>query len=63
LALAKLQKQPTYYAIRYRNVRIIHTNKFPYAVHFFIDEDLIVITAIVYAGRDPNVSSGRLLNE
>ena len=38
--IINLQKHPTAYAVRYKNVRIAHTDKFPYAIHFFIDDDL-----------------------
>ena len=58
--ITNLQKYPTAYAVRYKNVRIAHTEKFPYAIHFFIDNDLIVITAIIYSGRDPKMTFDRV---
>jgi ParE toxin of type II toxin-antitoxin system, parDE len=58
--ISNLQKHPAAYAIRYKNVRIAHTEKFPYAIHFFIDNDLIVITAIIYNGRDPKMTFNRV---
>lgn len=58
--ITNLQKLPTAYAVRYKNVRIAHTDKFPYAIHFFIEGDLIVITAIIYAGRNPEIASARI---
>ena|ERR1700761_8926738 len=58
--ITRVQKQPTQFAIRYKNVRVAHTNKFPYAVHFFVDNDIIVITAIIYGGRDPIITSTRV---
>jgi ParE toxin of type II toxin-antitoxin system, parDE len=59
-AIIKLQERPTLYAIRYKNVRVVHTDKFPYSIHFFVDGNLIVITAIVYAGRDPKITLDRV---
>jgi plasmid stabilization system protein ParE len=59
-AINKLQKQPTLYAIRYKNVRVVHTDKFPFAIHFIIEENLIIITAIIYAGRDPQITFERV---
>ncbi len=59
-AIIHLQQHPTIYAIRYKNVRVVHTHKFPYAIHYFIDENLIVITAIIYSGRDPKITLDRL---
>ena len=58
--ITNLQKYPTAYATRYKNVRIAHTEKFPYAIHFFIDNDLIVIIAIIYNGRDPKITFDRV---
>ena len=58
--ITNLQKYPTAYATRYKNVRIAHTDKFSYAIHFFIDNDLIVITAIIYSGRDPKITFDRV---
>ena len=55
-------KTPTAYAIRYKNVRIAYQAVFPYAIHFYIDEqqNIIVITAIVFAGRDPDFAKSRI---
>jgi plasmid stabilization system protein ParE len=58
--ITNLQESPALYAIRYKNVRIVHTDKFPYAIHFFVDGNLIVITAIIYSGRDPKLTFGRV---
>ncbi|HEY9342933.1 MAG TPA: hypothetical protein VIQ23_15230 [Hanamia sp.] len=62
LAIVNLQKTPTAYAIRYKNVRIAYPAVFPYAIHFYIDEqqNIIVITAIVFAGRDPDFAKTRI---
>jgi plasmid stabilization system protein ParE len=54
-----LQKNPTMFAIRYKNVRIAHTEKFPYAIHFVIDNDTILITSITHNARDPKVNWDR----
>lgn len=58
--ITNLQKYPNAYAIRYNNIRIAHTEKFPYAIHFFIDNDLIVIIAIIYSGRNPKITLDRV---
>lgn len=43
------------HAVRYRNVRIAHPKRFPYNIHFYIDETNLaaMITAIVHSKRDP----------
>ena len=58
--IINLQKYPNAYAIRYNNIRIAHTEKFPYAIYFFIDNDLIVIIAIIYSGRNPKITLDRV---
>ena len=62
ITITNLQKFSAAYAIRYKNIRIPHTGKFPYAIHFFIDEQqsIIVITAIIFAGRNPNLAKDRI---
>lgn len=51
-AIEKISTHPTAFAIRYKNTRIIHTEKFPYAIHFFVDDNRVVITAIIFNRRD-----------
>ena len=49
-AILKVLKMPSAYAIRYRNIRIAHPNVFPYNIHFYIDEDnlIVVFTGIIF---------------
>ncbi len=49
----KIARYPTAFAIRYRNVRIDHTHKFPFAIHFLVDElnKIIYIIAIIHSRR------------
>ncbi|MBX2905315.1 MAG: type II toxin-antitoxin system RelE/ParE family toxin [Taibaiella sp.] len=53
-AFRRLLSNPYAFAIRYRNVRIIHPETFPYGIHFYIDEALkaIVIVSILHDYRD-----------
>jgi hypothetical protein len=52
-AIASIFKMPSAYAVRYKNVRIAHTKKFPYNIHFYIDEIKlqIVVIGIVHNKR------------
>ena len=52
-ALLKIQDSPTVYSIRYKNIRIVYTKKFPYALHFIIKEDAVYIIAIIYSAQYP----------
>lgn len=61
-AITQLAKMPKANAVRYNNVRIAHSKKFPYAIHYYIDATIgyIVIVAIVHTARNPDVSQGRI---
>jgi plasmid stabilization system protein ParE len=55
-AIEQILKNPGAYAIRYKNVRIAHTETFPYAIHFLIEDERIIVTAIIYDRRDPAIA-------
>lgn len=59
-AILQILKNPGAYAVRYKNVRIAHTGTFPYAIHFFAENDTIVITAIIYDRRNPELTLQRI---
>ena len=56
----RIQTNPLAFAVRYRDVRIAHTAKFPYALHFYLEENRIVITAIIFQGRNPFLAISRV---
>lgn len=58
-SIERICTHPTAFAIRYKNTRIIHTEKFPYAIHFFVEADKIVITAIIFNRRDTQIIQER----
>ena len=59
-AILQILKNPGTYAVRYKNVRIAHTKTFPYAIHYFTeDDDTVVIIAIVYDRRNPEITMKR----
>lgn len=59
IAIGHILENPGAYAVRYKTVRIAHTKKFPYAIHFFINDEIVVITAIIYERRDPELTFNR----
>lgn len=58
--LLTLEKNPIF-RIRYDNVRCLPVKKFPYMVHFTVDEDQQVVTicAVFHTSLDPNKWKGR----
>ena len=59
ITINNILNNPGAYAVRYKSVRIAHTKKFPYAIHFFISNESIIITAIIYERRDPELTFDR----
>jgi plasmid stabilization system protein ParE len=59
--ITRLHKKPHHYEVRYKNIRIAYPDVFPYAIHFYIDENQnrIVIIAITHQRRDPGFPQGR----
>ncbi|KQR72642.1 type II toxin-antitoxin system RelE/ParE family toxin [Pedobacter sp. Leaf176] len=60
-SILKLQNHPKSYEIRYKNIRSVFTEVFPYAIHFFIDDKLkqVVIIAILHQSRNQNINQDR----
>ena len=52
----KLKKQP-FYQVRYDNVHCLPLHKFPYLIHYTINETerLITIRAVFNTSRDPKI--------
>ena len=60
--ITKIVKMPSAYAVRYRNVRIVHTKIFLYNVHFYIDDEKaqVVIIGIIHNKRSNALFLDRL---
>ncbi|WP_439488309.1 type II toxin-antitoxin system RelE/ParE family toxin [Algoriphagus sp.] len=53
IAIDELTHQPQKFQIRYQNVRIHFLKKFPYGIHFQINENSILIIAVFHTSRKP----------
>lgn len=60
LVVEALKLRPLVHAIRYKNVRFAQLNKFPYAVHYFIDEVSLTVNIIAVQHTAINPSSWRV---
>ncbi|TKC02332.1 type II toxin-antitoxin system RelE/ParE family toxin [Pedobacter cryotolerans] len=60
-ALVRVQNNPKGYEIKYKKIRSAFTDVFPYAIHFFIDDEYkrIVIVAILHQNRNPKLHQNR----
>lgn len=61
-AIERIVDMPQVFSIRYKKVRIAHPKRFPYNIHFYIDEPntAVVITAIVHSKRHPKIAKKRI---
>lgn len=46
---------PLAFQIKYKNVRMVLLEQFPYQIHYFIDDDSmqIIVLAVIHAYRNP----------
>lgn len=51
LKLDKIEQNPNHFQCRYRNIRIAHLGKFPFSIHFLVEEDVIFILKILHQKR------------
>lgn len=60
-SINRLQKNPLNYEIKYKNIRIVYCDIFPYAIHFYMNEveKQLVIVAIIHQHRDPEYPKTR----
>lgn len=49
--LEEIEQNPKHFQLRYRNIRIAHFDKFPFSIHFFIEEKRIYILKILHQKR------------
>jgi len=52
-----LSSSPQIYAIRYKEIRCMVIKKFPYMVHFYINDDTCVVEvlAVISTNRNPKI--------
>lgn len=52
-----LNKTPYIYSIRYKQIRCVLVNKFPYMIHFYINEEarIVEVLAVISTDRNPKI--------
>ena len=48
-----IEKNPELFQIRYKNIRIAFTERFPYGIHYTIEENKIFIHAVMKTSKKP----------
>ncbi len=58
-AINSLNKSPQIYAVRYKQIRCLKTIKFPYMIHFYINDknNTVEILAVISTDRNPAIWS------
>lgn len=54
-AFSLIERNPLGFQIRYDDVRIAFTNRFPYGIHFVVEGDQIIVIGIYHTSRDPEL--------
>ncbi len=59
--LWKIAMNPTSFAVRYKLIRLAHFDTFPYATHFYIDDEnnTVYVIAILHTSRHPDMPKDR----
>ena len=48
-------RNPFLYQKKYKDIRTAALGKFPYGIYYFMDDKKIIITAVLYFGRNPRL--------
>ena len=55
-----LQRNPTAFQVRYRGIRIAFVKKFPFGIHYVIDENKIIVIAVFNTSKNPTIWDSRI---
>ncbi len=61
-SLNSIQHYPEMYQKIHKNIRRTFIRRFPYGIFYLVDEDKIVILAILHVKRDPKLWKKRISN-
>lgn len=55
LSILDIKQNPFYGSVKYMEIRTVSCSKFPYAIHYSIDEikGIVIITSIFHLHRNP----------
>lgn len=58
--LNSIQRNPQIFQKRYKHLRICFIDRFPYGIHYLIDEDTIKVLGVFHTSRNPKNWLSRL---
>lgn len=62
--ITSLSKDPHIYAVRYKDIRCMIVKKFPYMVHFFINQEnkTVEVMAVIGTSQNPKIWNDKTKN-
>jgi len=57
--LSKIERNPNYYKVIYKELRGIAVRRFPYRILFLVQNNSVIVTAVFHARKDPQVWESR----
>ncbi len=54
-----IQTNPNLFQIRYKSIRLALVSRFPYLIHYFVEDQKIYVIAVLSASRDPEIWKDR----
>ena len=58
--LLRLIENPEQFQIKYKSIRVAYLEKFPYGVHYLIQDNFIKVVAVFHTSRNPQNWKNRL---
>jgi toxin ParE1/3/4 len=58
--LLRLIVNPELFQIKYQNIRVCYLEKFPYGIHYLIDQNFVKVLAVFHTLRNPRNWQNRL---
>jgi plasmid stabilization system protein ParE len=53
IVMERIRNRPGVHAVRYQDVRIANLAIFPYAVHYLVEGDTVIVLAVHHTAIDP----------
>ncbi len=50
----EIQRTPSVFQKRYKEVKIRFINRFPYGIHYIVNDEIITIIAVFHTSRSPS---------
>ena len=58
--ISKIRKHPLIYRKVYKNIRRSVTKRFPFGVFYIVEDQTIIVLAVIHAKRDPSNWQNRI---